>query len=101
MRVIYLNLDADNYLLSVSKTNTGGPSVKSLDGFDFSGHRIRAHRWDGEKLVLDETRLAELDAEATAKAEELAALLAAPTTDERLAAVEMALLEMMGVTVDG
>lgn len=99
--MFYLNLDTDSYLLSVSKTNTGGPSVESLEGFDLSGHRIRAHRWTGEKLVLDEDKLAELDADAAAKAQELAALLAAPTTDERLAAVEMALLEMMGVTVDG
>ncbi len=34
--------------------------METLEGFDFSGERIRAYRWDGKKLVLDEDRLAEL-----------------------------------------
>lgn len=99
--MFYLNLDETGYLLSVSKTKSSGPSVDSLDGFDLSGYRINAYRWDGSTLVLDETRLAEVEAEAKAQEEAMAALLAAPTTDERLAAVEAALLEMMGVNLDG
>lgn len=63
MKKYYLNLDPDNYLLSVSKTDTGGPAIESLEGFDLSGPRIRAYRWDGERLRLDEERLAQLQAE--------------------------------------
>lgn len=99
--MFYLSLDETGYLLSVSKTPIVGAFIYDASGLDLSGDRLRAYHWDGENLVLDEDKLAELDAKAIAKAEELAALLAAPTTDERLAAVEMALLEMMGVTVGG
>lgn len=66
--MFYLNIDESGYLLSVSKTKSGGPVVESIDGFDLSGHRINAYYWNGSALVLDETRLAELDAEAAAKA---------------------------------
>lgn len=58
-----LNLDSDGFLLSVSKPNTGGPVVDTLEGLDLSGSRIRAHRFDGTQLVLDEERLAQLEAE--------------------------------------
>lgn len=68
----YLNLDAEGYLLSVSKTNTGGPAVDTLEGLDLSGCRIGAHRFDGTQLILDEERLAQLKAEeeATARPDE-------------------------------
>lgn len=69
---MYLNLDTDGYLLSVSKTPVkNGVAIDSLAGFDLSGHRINAYRYDFETgtLVLDETRLAELDAEAAAREE--------------------------------
>lgn len=71
--MIHLNLDADGFLLSASYTSTGGPKVESLAGFDMAGHRLRAHRWDGKKLVLDKTRLAELDAAKQAADAEAAA----------------------------
>lgn len=71
--MIHLNLDADGFLLSSSYTSTGGPKVESLAGFDLAGHRLRAHRWDGKKLVLDKTRLAELDAAKQAAEAEAAA----------------------------
>ena len=58
----YLNLDKDGYLLSISSTNTGGPSVITLEGLDLSGHRLGAHRWDGSGLVLDEDKLAQMEA---------------------------------------
>ena len=68
----YLNLDAEGYLLSVSKTNTGGPAVEDLEGFDLSGCRIGAHRFDGTQLILDEERLAHLktEEEATTRPDE-------------------------------
>lgn len=59
----YLNLDPEGYVLSVSKTNTGGPAVEDLEGFDLSGCRIGAHRFDGAQLILDEEKLAQLEAE--------------------------------------
>lgn len=71
--MIHLNLDADGFLLSASYTSTGGPKVESLAGFDLAGHRLQAHRWDGKKLVLDKTRLAELDAVKQAAEAEAAA----------------------------
>lgn len=77
--MVHLNLDEDGYLLSASYTPTGGPWVASLAGFDLAGHRLRAHRWDGTALVLDETRLAELDA--AAQADEAAASVAALRQD--------------------
>ena len=63
----WLNIDEGGYVLSVAQTPIEGPCIESLDGLDLSGHRIGAHRWDGEKLVLDEDKLAALDAEAAAR----------------------------------
>lgn len=63
MKKYYLNLNPDNYLLSVSKTDTGGPAVDSLDALDLSGCKINAYRWDGERLLLDEERFVRLQAE--------------------------------------
>lgn len=60
--MIYLNLDKDGYLLSVSKTPTAGPAVKSLEGVDLSGYRIEAYRWDGDNLVLDDAKLNSIEA---------------------------------------
>jgi len=59
----YLNLDKDGYLLSISSTNTGGPSVDTLEGLDLSGNRLGAHRWNGSGLVLDEDKLAQTETE--------------------------------------
>ena len=94
----YLNLDAEGYVLSVSKTNTGGPAVEDLDGVDLSGCRIGAHRFDGAQLLLDEEKLAQLEAE-----EETAARpdgpADKPSQEERIADLEEALdLLLSGVT---
>lgn len=82
----YLNLDDEGYLLGVSATDTGGPGVESLEGLDLSGYRIKAHRWDGEKIVLDEEILAALEKEEArekvyARAEQLRAALRATDSD--------------------
>lgn len=60
----YLNLDENNYLLSVSSVGVG-ISIESLDGYDLSGSRINAYRWNGQTLELDEERLAEIEQENT------------------------------------
>lgn len=57
---MYFNLDDNGYVLSASKTPVFGAVGYDASGLDLSGDRIRAHRWDGKKLILDETRLAEL-----------------------------------------
>ena len=94
----YLNLDAEGYLLSVSKTNTGGPAVENLEGLDLSGYRIGAHRFDGTQLILDEERLVQLksEEEATARPDEP---VDKPSQEERIADLEEALdLLLSGVT---
>ena len=69
---IYLNLDGDGYLLSLYEAadpepgtsgGTAGPCVTSLGGLDLAGDRIRAHRWDGETLVFDAERWAQIETE--------------------------------------
>lgn len=80
--MFYLILDENGYLIGHKCLLTDEedakriPSVESLDGLDLEGIRFRAHRWDGEKLALDEGRLAELEA---LEAEEYAR----PTLEER------------------
>lgn len=63
---MYFNLDNNGYALSVSKTPVSGGVKYDASGLDLSGDRLRAHRWDGEKLILDETRLAELEQQSAA-----------------------------------
>ena len=62
----YLNLDNDGYVLSVflSPLPEAAPGIESLDGYDLSGWRMLAHRYEDGALVLDEERLAELEAKA-------------------------------------
>lgn len=75
----YINLDEHGYVASYYTVDgstepiPGVLSVESLDDLDLTGSRLRAHRWDGEKLVLDKERLAQLEAEAQA-AERIAEL---------------------------
>lgn len=62
----YLQTDENGYLQGVSwgpepDGPTPLPYVESLEGLDLSGVRMRAYQWDGEKLSLDRTRLAELE----------------------------------------
>ena len=62
-----LNLDPEGYLLSISYepggVEAGEPAIDTLAGLDLEGNRISAHRWDGEKLILDKEKLAAIDAE--------------------------------------
>ena len=58
----YLTVDKDNYLLSIASVGIGIEADINLDDYDLSGYRINAHKWDGKTLMLDEERLAEIDA---------------------------------------
>ena len=92
----YLNLDENGYLLSVFRTAESPenvPGVESLEGLDLTGCRIRAHRWDGEKLTLNEDRLAELLLAEEAAAEDR------PTPLEQLRADVDFLAAMQGVSL--
>ena len=61
----FLNLDENGYLLSIyEKTEGEGPYLESLDGYDFSGNRLSAYKWDGETLVFDAARYAALQSDA-------------------------------------
>lgn len=89
----WINLDLNGYLISVSSTPLKDcNTIKTLDDLDLSGHRINAYRWDGEKLVLDEKRLAEIEAEAA----ERDMLERMPTEQEQLRADVDFLLIMGG-----
>lgn len=61
-----LNLDTEGYLLSIDHrpdgVEAGEPAIDTLAGLDLEGDRISAHRWDGQRLVLDEARLADVTA---------------------------------------
>lgn len=70
-RKIYLNLDGDGWLLSLyeaespepdAPANTRRPCIASIGALDVSGDRILAHRWNGEALVFDDARWAEIQA---------------------------------------
>lgn len=69
--MVYVNLDENGYLSShytvdgATEPIPGVISLETLDGLDLTSCRYRAHRWDEktQALVLDECRLAELEAE--------------------------------------
>ena len=61
--MIYLTLDENMYLLSVATVGGGIETDIDLSGYDLTGDRINAHKWDGETLVFDADRYAEIEAE--------------------------------------
>ena len=61
--MMFLNLDENGYLLSVAKIGGGIEADIDLTEYDLTGDRIRAHKWDGKKLVFDADRYAEIEAE--------------------------------------
>lgn len=61
--MIFLNLDENGYLLSVAKVGGGIEAEIDLTEYDLTGDRIRAHKWDGESLIFDADRFAEIEAE--------------------------------------
>lgn len=65
--MFHLNLDENNYLLSVASVGGGIETDINLDNYDLTGYRINAHKWDGETLVFDADRYAEIEAENEAR----------------------------------
>lgn len=64
-----VSVDEDGYVRSVGwvlDAIEGGIMLDSLDGYDFTGERLHAYRWDGEKLAFDEDRWSELAKEQVA-----------------------------------
>lgn len=61
----FLNLDENNYILSIAEIGEGVEVSLNLDDYDLTGDRIRAHKWDGKALVFDADRYAEIEAEKT------------------------------------
>ena len=59
----YLNLDDNNYLLSIATVGNGIEANINLNEFDLSGNRIGAHKWDGKTLIFDADKHAEIIAE--------------------------------------
>lgn len=61
--IIYLNVDENNYLLSVAKVGGGIEAEIDLAEYDLTGDRIRAHKWENDTLIFDADRYAEIEAE--------------------------------------
>ena len=59
----YLNLDENNYLLSVATVGQGVEANINLADYDLTGDRIRAHKWENDKLTFDAVRYEEIKAE--------------------------------------
>jgi hypothetical protein len=61
--MIYLNVDKNNYLLSVATVGGGVEADIDLSKYDLSGDRIRAHKWENDTLIFDADRYTEIEAE--------------------------------------
>ena len=61
--MVYLNLDENNYLLSVATVGGGIEAEINLADYDLSGNKIRAHKWENETLTFDADRYAEIHQE--------------------------------------
>lgn len=61
--MMFLNVDENGYLLSVAKVGGGIEADIDLAEYDLTGDRICAHKWDGESLIFDADRYAEIEAE--------------------------------------
>lgn len=61
--IYYLNLDDNNYLLSIATVGQGIKAEINLADYDLSGKRIRAHKWENSTLIFDADRFAEIEAE--------------------------------------
>ena len=61
--MFYLNLDENNYLLSVATVGGGVEAEIDLANYDLSGGRIRAYKWENDTLIFDAAKFAEIEAE--------------------------------------
>ena len=67
--IYYLNLDENNYLLSIAEFGGGIEADIDLANYDFSGIRLNAYKWESGSLVFDEERFNVLEAERIAQEE--------------------------------
>ena len=65
----YLNIDENNYLLSISEIGDGIKADIDLSNYDFSGVRLNAYKWESGSLMFDEERFNILEAERLAQEE--------------------------------
>ncbi len=78
----YLNLDENNYLLSVSSVGGSGAEADiNIDEYDLSGIRINAYKWENGTLIFDEAKYAQLEAEQAQTQD-------APTLEEKIAELQ-------------
>lgn len=59
-KTYFLNLDENNYLLSVASVGGGIQADIDLTEYDLTGDRIRAYKWENNKLTFDTERYAEI-----------------------------------------
>lgn len=92
----YLNLDENNYLLSIAEFGGGIEADIDLANYDFSGVRLNAYKWESENLMFDREKFDALEAERLAQ-EELEKEHV--SNEERIADLEAALdLLLTGAT---
>ena len=62
--MVYLTLDENNYLVSAYTSGVTisdeVPRISSIEEYDFSGIRMGAYFWDGEKLIFNNERYNQL-----------------------------------------
>ena len=69
----FLALDEDGYLSSIylsEGANDGTPFLYEIDSLDLSGERINAYHWNGNGLVFDDEKYAEIISEKRRSEEE-------------------------------
>ena len=82
--MIYLNIDENNYLLSIAKVGGGIEAEIDLTKYDLTGDRINAYKWENDTLIFDADKYAEIQAEKEAEQEQ--AQSTEPTEIEQLRA---------------
>lgn len=82
--MIYLNIDENNYLLSIATVGGGVEAKLDLAEYDLTGDRINAHKWENDTLIFDADKYAEIQAEKEAEQEQ--AQSTEPTEMEQLRA---------------
>lgn len=88
--MFYLNLDENNYLLSISTTEaSGAPTIESIDEYDLSELRLMAYRYEDGRLVFDAERFEQLT-KAQEEIEHKAYLDRLAPSETDLAVVELA-----------
>ena len=59
-KTYFLNVDENNYLLSVASVGGGIQADIDLTEYDLTGDRITAYKWENDTLTFDAERYAEI-----------------------------------------